>query len=134
MEVGLEEIAGFALLACWCQKGRAHQHFADDGANGGIFNRKAARRIGCQYLEWGSSSLAFQYQNDTILNVPRKIRQLIKDLEKAGFVDRGGKGSHRNFVGPNAQRVTVSGKLGDDARNYQEKLVEIAIKESKRGK
>ena len=30
--------------------------------------------------------------------MPRKIRQLIADLEKAGFVNRGGKGSHRNFT------------------------------------
>jgi predicted RNA binding protein YcfA (HicA-like mRNA interferase family) len=32
--------------------------------------------------------------------VPPKIRELIADLEKAGFVDRGGKGSHRNYVHP----------------------------------
>jgi predicted RNA binding protein YcfA (HicA-like mRNA interferase family) len=30
--------------------------------------------------------------------MPPKIRELIADLEKAGFADRGGKGSHRNFV------------------------------------
>jgi len=30
--------------------------------------------------------------------MPRKIRQLIQDLEKAGFINRGGKGSHRNFL------------------------------------
>jgi predicted RNA binding protein YcfA (HicA-like mRNA interferase family) len=30
--------------------------------------------------------------------MPRKIRQLIKDLENVGFVNRGGKGSHRNFL------------------------------------
>jgi predicted RNA binding protein YcfA (HicA-like mRNA interferase family) len=35
------------------------------------------------------------------LFVPRKIRDLIADLEAAGFVNRGGKGSHRNFVHPN---------------------------------
>jgi predicted RNase H-like HicB family nuclease len=28
--------------------------------------------------------------------VPPKIRELIADLQAAGFVDRGGKGSHRN--------------------------------------
>jgi hypothetical protein len=28
--------------------------------------------------------------------------------------------------------ITISGKLGDDARNYQEKAVKIAIKESKK--
>lgn len=30
--------------------------------------------------------------------MPPKVRDLIAELEKAGFVDRGGKGSHRNFV------------------------------------
>ena len=32
--------------------------------------------------------------------MPRKVRDLIRDLKKAGFIDRGGKGSHRNFVHP----------------------------------
>jgi predicted RNA binding protein YcfA (HicA-like mRNA interferase family) len=42
--------------------------------------------------------------------MPRKIRDLIKELEKAGFVNRGGKGSHRNFVHPElAKPVTISG-------------------------
>ena len=64
--------------------------------------------------------------------MPRKIRQLIKDLEKSGFVDRGGKGSHRNYVGPNGASVTVSGKLGDDAHRYQEKQVKEAIRSLKK--
>ncbi|MBT7041221.1 MAG: type II toxin-antitoxin system HicA family toxin [Bacteroidetes bacterium] len=60
-----------------------------------------------------------------------KIKQLIKKLQKAGFVNRGGKGSHRNFVHPNvAKPVTISGKAGDDALFYQEKDVEKAIEES----
>jgi len=29
--------------------------------------------------------------------MPKKIRELIQMLKKAGFVNRGGKGSHRNF-------------------------------------
>ena len=53
--------------------------------------------------------------------MPRKIRQLVKDLKRAGFVDRGGKGSHRNFVHPNGPHVTLSGREGDDAKHYQEK-------------
>ncbi len=65
--------------------------------------------------------------------MPRKIRELIKELEKAGFVNRGGKGSHRNYVHPKVTKpITISGKPGDDARNYQEKAVKIAIKESKK--
>jgi predicted RNA binding protein YcfA (HicA-like mRNA interferase family) len=65
--------------------------------------------------------------------VPAKIKQLIKDLERAGFVNRGGKGSHRNFVHPKVTRpVTISGKLGDDALPYQERDVKKAIEESKK--
>jgi predicted RNA binding protein YcfA (HicA-like mRNA interferase family) len=32
--------------------------------------------------------------------VPPKLRDLVAELEKAGFVNRGGKGTHRNFVHP----------------------------------
>jgi len=63
--------------------------------------------------------------------VPRKIRELISDLVRAGFVNRGGKGSHRNFVHPNVRKtVTVSGDEGDDALHYQVKAVRQAIKEA----
>ena len=62
--------------------------------------------------------------------MPRKIRILIKELEKAGFVNRGGKGSHRNFLHPSGIILTLSGKLGDDAKPYQEKLVKQKIEES----
>jgi predicted RNA binding protein YcfA (HicA-like mRNA interferase family) len=64
--------------------------------------------------------------------MPPKIRELIAELEKAGFVDRGGKGSHRNFVHPKARKpVTISGKLGDDAKHYQVRAVRLAVEESK---
>jgi len=59
--------------------------------------------------------------------MPRKVRQLIADLEKAGFETRGGKGSHRNFTHPNGLRVTVSGHAGDDAKHYQEREVRRAL-------
>ena len=59
--------------------------------------------------------------------MPRKVRQLIADLEKAGFVDRGGKGSHRNFTHPKGVRVTVSGQVGGDAKHYQERGVRRAL-------
>jgi predicted RNA binding protein YcfA (HicA-like mRNA interferase family) len=63
--------------------------------------------------------------------MPRKIRELIEDLESAGFSNRGGKGSHRNFVHPKVLKpVTVSGNPGDDAKQYQEKAVKRAIEES----
>ncbi len=62
--------------------------------------------------------------------MPRKIRELIRDLEKANFANRGGKGSHRNYEHASGARVTVSGKLGDDAKPYQEREVKDAIEES----
>jgi len=62
--------------------------------------------------------------------VPRKVRELIQDPKKAGFVDRGGKGSHRNFVHPRVRKpVTISGNEGDDALHYQEKAAKLALKE-----
>jgi predicted RNA binding protein YcfA (HicA-like mRNA interferase family) len=64
--------------------------------------------------------------------MPRKIRELIRDLERVGFVDRGGKGSHRNFKHSRGVKITVSGNAGDDARAYQERDVEKAIRESKK--
>ncbi len=63
--------------------------------------------------------------------MPRKIRELIRDLESAGFVDRGGKGSHRNFVHESGVVITLSGKPGDDAKPYQERTVLEKIKETR---
>lgn len=64
-------------------------------------------------------------------NMPKKIRQLIKDLENVGFTNRGGKGSHRNFLHDKGVALTISGRLGDDAKPYQEKLVRQKIEEAK---
>ena len=63
--------------------------------------------------------------------MPRKVRELIRDLEQAGFANRGGKGSHRNFEHLNGVRVTLSGRLGADAKPYQEREVKRAIEESR---
>jgi predicted RNA binding protein YcfA (HicA-like mRNA interferase family) len=59
--------------------------------------------------------------------MPRKLRELMADLERAGFVNRGGRGSHRNFIHPCGLRVTLSGQAGADARHYQEKEVRQKI-------
>lgn len=64
--------------------------------------------------------------------MPRKVRQLIADLERAGFVDRGGKGSPRNYVHPNGPPVTISGKAGADAHPFQEKQVRQRIEEAQK--
>ncbi len=60
----------------------------------------------------------------------RKVRELISDLERAGFVNRGGKGDHRNYRHPKGGRVTLSGQPGDDVKPYPEQEVRQAIKES----
>jgi predicted RNA binding protein YcfA (HicA-like mRNA interferase family) len=62
--------------------------------------------------------------------MPRKIRQLIADLEGVGFqLVPGGKGSHRKFRHPRFYgSVILSGKDGDDALPYQEKQVRNAVR------
>jgi predicted RNA binding protein YcfA (HicA-like mRNA interferase family) len=68
----------------------------------------------------------------TVAIMPKKIRELVTDLVNAGFLERGGKGSHRNFVHPKVTNpVTLSGRLGDDAKKYQERAVRMAIEESR---
>lgn len=65
--------------------------------------------------------------------MPPKVRELIARLEQAGFANRGGEGSHRNFVHPNVQKpITIPGKPGDDAKQYLVRAVERAITESKK--
>jgi predicted RNA binding protein YcfA (HicA-like mRNA interferase family) len=62
--------------------------------------------------------------------MPRTVRELIRDLKQAGFSQtrKAGKGSHRKFTHPKYRgAVTVSGKLGDDAKPYQEKQIKRAI-------
>ncbi len=63
--------------------------------------------------------------------MPRKVRELIRDLLDAGFAEiQGGKGSHRKFThGQYLGAVTLSGGSGDDAKPYQEKQVRRAIEE-----
>jgi predicted RNA binding protein YcfA (HicA-like mRNA interferase family) len=68
---------------------------------------------------------------DTFGCVPRKIRQLVADLEGAGFSRiHGGKGSHRKFLHPKLPGfVLISGHDGDDAQHYQEKQVRNALRQ-----
>ena len=63
--------------------------------------------------------------------MPPKIKELIRSLEEAGFVNRGGKGSHRNFEHPQGCRITLSGQVGDDAKPYQVREARKKIEESK---
>jgi predicted RNA binding protein YcfA (HicA-like mRNA interferase family) len=59
--------------------------------------------------------------------MPKKLAQLLKDLAKAGFVSRGGKGSHRNYEHPDGHRLLVSVHKGE-AKPYQQRDIEEAIK------
>ncbi len=55
------------------------------------------------------------------------------ELERKGFSDRGGKGSHRNYYHPLCSKiVTISGKPGNDAQKYQVKQVREALDEVRR--
>ena len=61
----------------------------------------------------------------------RKLRELVREEVPTGFVGRGGRGSHRNFVHPKVARpVTLAGREGGDAKAYQEKAVRSAIREA----
>jgi predicted RNA binding protein YcfA (HicA-like mRNA interferase family) len=62
--------------------------------------------------------------------MPRKIRELVAELESAGFaLVSGGKGSHRKFRHDNFEgSVILSGRDADDAYPYQEKQVRNAIR------
>ena len=60
--------------------------------------------------------------------MPPKIRDLKSALRRAGFSERPGKGSHTVWRHPLvAGRITISGGDGDDAKRYQERLVEEAL-------
>ena len=62
--------------------------------------------------------------------MPPKVRELVAELERAGFQNRGGKGSHRNYVHPALSKpITISGELGADAKQYQIRAVRNALAE-----
>ena len=59
--------------------------------------------------------------------MPPKVRELIRKLTSAGFENHGGTGSHRNFRHPRGVNITISGRVGDDAKHYQIRDVKRAI-------
>lgn len=62
--------------------------------------------------------------------MPVKIRKLKGVLSRAGFYARTAKGSHTVWRHPNfpVLRVTLSGKDGDDAQQYQINDVRDALR------
>ena len=64
--------------------------------------------------------------------MPKKLAQLLMDLARAGFVCRGGKGSHRNYEHPSGYRLLVSVHKGE-AKPYQQRDIEEAIRAANEG-
>ncbi len=63
--------------------------------------------------------------------MPRKLRELISDLKRAGFRQEPGRGSHRKFIHPKGCLVVLSGhNEGADAKPYQEKQVRDQIEKA----
>ncbi len=66
--------------------------------------------------------------------LPRKIRDLERDLRRAGFVRRQGKGSHRQWVHhlmPD-RPLTMSGSLGTAGRRYRETQIREVLADLER--
>jgi predicted RNA binding protein YcfA (HicA-like mRNA interferase family) len=63
--------------------------------------------------------------------VPLKIREVIKELEKAGWRQVRAKGDHRIFKDSDGRITVVSGQLGDDVRpgTYKAILRQTKLKE-----
>lgn len=63
--------------------------------------------------------------------MPRKLRDLIRDMRAAGFreLPGRGKGDHAVWAHPLApsNQLTVDGQPGDDARRYQERQLRAAL-------
>ncbi len=66
--------------------------------------------------------------------MPRKIRQLIADLKREGFMQIPTKSSHRKYRHATGTTVIISGQSGADAHHYQEKDVRRAIVAAKKPK
>jgi predicted RNA binding protein YcfA (HicA-like mRNA interferase family) len=90
----------------------------------GLLGLRGSRVKGCRLMRfWGrnareeAATFFAGFIRDGMMSMPRKLRQLIADLEKHGFVNRGGKGSHRNFLHPNGVRITLS--VGGVGRRFE---------------
>ena len=64
--------------------------------------------------------------------MPKKVRELKNILRKAGFKESSGKGSHTKWSHRLLSgKIIRSGKDGSDAKPYQERDVEKALKRLK---
>jgi predicted RNA binding protein YcfA (HicA-like mRNA interferase family) len=61
--------------------------------------------------------------------MPKKVRELKQMLRKAGFAQRAGKGSHTVWSHPKLPDIVVlSGSDGEDAKPYQQRDVDAALR------
>ena len=68
--------------------------------------------------------------------MPKKIRELKAMLQRAGWlqIPGGGKGSHTKWKHPRVRWfITLSGRDGDDAKEYQERDVRRGLREAEQG-
>ena len=80
---------------------------------------KGARRASDMDVASQSLPLRQMDRNMGKARMPPKIRELIRKLLDAGFVESTGKGSHRKFRHPGGESITLSGASGNDAKPYQ---------------
>ncbi len=67
-----------------------------------------------------------------ISGMPRKLRELIADLRRAGFVQEPERGSHRKFRHPRGVTAIVSGHSeGVDVKPYHEKQIRQKIEQAR---
>ncbi len=61
--------------------------------------------------------------------MPKKVRELKKMLQKVGFQQLPGKGSHTNWIHPlYSGKITISGKDGNDAKSYMKSALITSFK------
>jgi predicted RNA binding protein YcfA (HicA-like mRNA interferase family) len=104
----------------------------------GYLHSRARREVtgGCSHEVPNGRKLSWQTcrSDANFGRVPRKIRQLVAELERAGFfLAPGGKGSHRKFRHSRISgSIILSGGDGEDAHHYQEKQVRNAIRDAQK--
>ncbi len=99
-----------------------------DAQHGGHTGRLPGARA-VSNLEVGIECWKHPSPHGNVCREPRKIRQLVADLERAGVaLASGGNGSHRKFRYPNFPGALIlRGQSSDDAQHYQERDIRSAI-------
>jgi len=61
-----------------------------------------------------------------------EVRELVAELERAGFIDRGGKAVIEKLCPPKVSKpITISVRLGEDRKHYQIRAVKRASRSRK---